>query len=458
MLMTLTALASPDGLSDATELGFLLHKNPGTLFERPLSFGTAHAFYPEATPSRCTLALWVALDPIRLVRGRADSVFQYVNDRPYVASSFLSVALSECFSTALAGRSKERPELVDQKLPLTVGLSALACDGGEALVRRLLEPLGYTVELANLPLDPRFPEWGESHLYSLTLTGLQTVHDLLSHLYVVLPALDNAKHYLIGDDEVEKLLRHGEGWLAIHPERELISRRYLRYKRSLLSEALLRLASLEETEATTTEDTPESAPKARLNDQRIEAILDHVRATQPPPERILDLGCGEGKTLRALRIAFPRVALTGMDVSSSALQIAARRLKTERDTHLTLLHGSLLYRDDRLTNHDLALLMEVIEHLDLGRLSALETTVFAHARPRRVLLTTPNAEYNMVWKSLPAGAFRHSDHRFEWTRAELQTWAERVATENGYRVAFEGIGDPDPDGRGSPTQLAIFDR
>ena len=102
--------------------------------------------------------------------------------------------------------------------------------------------------------------------------------------------------------------------------------------------------------------------------------------------------------------------------------------------------------------------MEVIEHLDPDRLSALEASVFGDAVPRRVLVTTPNAEYNAVWDSLPAGAFRHADHRFEWTRPQFQSWAERVAGQYGYHVTFDGIGDTDPAGRGTPTQLAHFSR
>src|SRR5690349_1303230 len=132
MLLTITCTAP-----DATDLGYLLHKNPGSLFERATAFGTARVFYPEATPERCA----------------AVPLAQYVSDRPYAPSSFLSVALGEVFSTALGGRSKERPERVDEKMPLTATLHAIDCDGGEDLIRRLWEPLGYAVAVERLPLD-----------------------------------------------------------------------------------------------------------------------------------------------------------------------------------------------------------------------------------------------------------------------------------------------------------------
>ena len=450
MILTLTTQAQPPSLTDSRDLGFLLHKNPSALFSRELTFGTAQVFYPEATPERTTVVLLVEVDPIRLVRGRADSLFQYVCDRPYAASSFLSVALSECFSTALSGRSKERPELARTPLILSATLAALACDAGEPLIRRLLEPLGYEVTLTRYELDSHFPQWGSSNLYTVTLTGEQTVHNLLSHLYVLIPALDNAKHYFVGEEEVEKLLRHGEGWLATHPERELIARRYLRYKRSLTTVAMERLSE-GEPESEQTEETLEIP--VRLNDQRVTEALEAVKSLTPPARTLIDLGCGEGTTLRALKSSFPSVALTGMDVSSSVLAIAERRLHG----NVPLLHGSLVYTDSRLQGFDMALLMEVIEHLDPERLTALESSVFGHAAPRRVFVTTPNAEYNALWPSLPAGKFRHGDHRFEWTRAEFQEWAQRVALTYGYTVVFGEVGQSDPN-HGAPTQSAIFDQ
>lgn len=462
MLLTITAHAS-EALPDAGALGFLLHKNPATIFEKALPFGTARVFWPEANTEKATCALTVEMDPVGLVRGRADSLFAYVSDRPYAASSFLSVAMAQCFATALGGRAKdEHAPLVKTPLSLSATLYALACDAGEALIRRLFEPLGWALTIERLPLDPTFPEWGEGELFTMTLTGEATAHDLLSHLYVLIPVLDNAKHYGIADDEVDKLLRHGEGWLAAHPERELIARRYLRYRHKLTQSALERLTEGEEkVEKTEGQEESFEAP-VRLNDRRIEAALKQVRALDPPAKVVIDLGCGEGRTLKALHEAGLGLSkLVGVDVSVSALQLASRRLRLERTPateRLTLLHGSLVYHDARLpVAPDVALLMEVIEHLDPWRLATLEEVVFGGIKPRRLIVTTPNAEYNALWPSLPAGKFRHSDHRFEWTRAEFSQWAERVASKFGYRVGFFSVGDEDP-AHGAPTQLGVFDR
>ncbi len=467
MLFTITCTAP-----DATDLGYLLHKNPSSLFERRTSFGTARVFYPEASPERCTAALLVEIDPVGLVRGsRGVTLAQYVSDRPYVPSSFLSVALGEVFGTALAGRSKDRPGRVGEKLPLSATLHTLDCDGGEGLIRRVWEPLGYAVTARRLALDARFPAWGESDLYAVTLEGQQTVRDLLTHVYVLVPVLDNAKHYAIGEDEVEKLLRRGEGWLSAHPEKDLIARRYLRYKRRLADAALARLADIEG--VPDAEEGEDAAPRdaaeqrletpVRLNDRRIAAAVETVRGLDPPARRVLDLGCGEGKTMEALLKNVPGLEhVAGMDASSFALERAARRLHLDRmgereRGRVSLFQGSLVYRDARLEGYDVALLTEVIEHLDAGRLPSLERVVWEHARPRRVLVTTPNAEYHALWPALPAGRFRHPDHRFEWTRAAFAAWANAVAARHGYAATFSGIGDEDPEGRGTPTQVAVLD-
>ncbi|HZT40722.1 MAG TPA: 3' terminal RNA ribose 2'-O-methyltransferase Hen1 [Chthonomonadaceae bacterium] len=467
MLLTITCEAG-----NATDLGYLLHKNPASVFSEKLWFGSVSVFYPEATPQRCEAALLLDVDPVVLSRGprRAAGLEPYVNDRPYVASSLLGVALAAAFSTAMNGRSKERPERVAEKMPLRASLPALSCIGGEELIARLFAPLGYEVTTERHPLDARFPAWGESRVYSLTLEGRQTVQDLLTHLYVLVPVLDNAKHYYVGADEVEKLLKRGERWLAEHPEKELIARRYLSYRKSLVRDALAQMPEVREDipesqeEQDERQEAQESAVEApiRLNDARMQAALAAVRALEPPARRVLDLGCGEGRLLELLLKERGLTEIVGVDVAAHTLERAARTLRLDslperQKARIRLLQGSLVYRDERFSGFDVALLVEVIEHLDPLRLPALEAVVFQHARPRRVVFTTPNREYNAHWPSLPAGRFRHRDHRFEWTRAEFRAWAEGVAARHGYTVAFSGIG-PEDAALGCPTQMAVFDR
>ena len=462
MLLTITNTQSP-----ATDLGYLLHKNPARLQTFDASFGKVHVFYPEATDARCTAALLLDVDPVGLVRRPkgGGTLDQYVNDRPYAASSFLSVAIAGVYGSALSGRSKERPALADAELPLEAFLPALPCRGGESFLRALFEPLGYEVEATPHQLDARFPDWGESPYYSVTLRARCRLQDLLGHLYVLVPVLDNAKHYWVSQDEVDKLLRHGEGWLASHPAKDQIVRRYLRRRWSLAREALSRLVEEEEPnleEADEARATEEAAVEERisLNEQRLGSVVAALRGTGA--RRVLDLGCGEGRLLQLLLKDPQFEEIAGLDISLRSLDAAESRLHLDRlapqqRERVKLLHGSLMYRDRRLAGYDAAAVVEVIEHLDPPRLSAFERVVFEFARPGAVVVTTPNSEYNVRFETLPAGSFRHRDHRFEWTRAELEAWAGGVAARHDYSVRFLPVGPVDPEA-GSPTQMAVFTR
>ncbi len=320
-----------------------------------------------------------------------------------------------------------------------------------------------------MPLDTEFPDWGDSRYIRLTLEAQElTLAEALRHLYVLLPVLDDAKHYWVSPDEVDKLLRVGDGWLAGHPERELITRRYLSHRWSLTRQAkerleLVRLAEADDSEVEDLDNAvePEAEEEERptpLAVRRREAILGVLRASGAA--RVLDLGCGQGQLVQALLKDPAFTEIVGVDVSMRALTIASRRLKLDRmgerqASRVTLLQGSLAYTDKRLKGYDAAVLSEVIEHLDLPRLPALEYAVFGAARPRTVCVTTPNVEYNVRWESLPAGHVRHGDHRFEWTREEFRGWGRTVAERHGYDVEFLPVGPDDPE-VGPPTQMAVF--
>lgn len=465
MLLTITTTHDP-----ATDLGYLLHKNPARCQEFELAFGKAYVFFPEAGKERCTVALLLDVDPVGMVRGRAGSMMsgpldQYVNDRPYAATSLLSVALIQIFGSACKGQSKERPALAETALPLSARLPALPCRrGGDVFLRKLFEPLGYVVEASRLPLDMKFPEWGESAYYDVTISRTTTLKDMLTHLYILVPVLDNTKHYYVGNDEVEKLLEKGAGWLASHPEKDAIAHRYLKYQPSLAREALVRLVEEEDptlAEDAKDEDASESPLEKQisLNDARLGAVLAALKGAGA--KRILDLGCGEGKLLRVLLKEKQFEQIVGMDVSIRSLEIANERLHLDNipihmKDRIKLMHGSLLYRDRRLEGFDAAAVVEVIEHLDEPRLAAAERVIFECAKPRSVVLTSPNREYNALWDLEKSGQkFRHPDHRFEWTRSEFQTWATGIAGRCGYKVTFLPVG-PEDAKLGPPTQMAVF--
>ena len=463
MLLTITTTRAP-----ATDLGYLLHKHPDRLKSFAVSAGEGHVFYPEATPERCTAALLLEVDPIALVRGPKNGsknpgaeLGQYVNDRPYAASSMLAVAIKEAFRTALTGRCDARPDLAAVRIPLIIRVPALRCRGGSTLASRVFAPLGWTVDARSQPLQPEY--LGDSPYLDLRLTGELRLADALNHLYVLLPVLDDAKHYWVSTEEVDKLIRAGGDWLAGHPEKELITRRYLSHQRTLTRSALARLAEADDTDpaeldnAVTEEDDDRDKPLAV---QRREAILSIIR--ESGAHRVGDFGCGAGVLTRYL-LAEPGIEhVTAVDVSARALQLAARHLKLDKmpdkqRERLRIFQSSLTYRDGRLAGLDAAVLMEVIEHLDPERVPALERVVLGEAAPGTVVVTTPNAEYNGHFATLEPGALRHRDHRFEWTRAEFRAWAEGAAAHHGYQVRFLPVGPEHPQD-GPPTQLAVFER
>ena len=462
MLLTISTKHHP-----ATDLGFLLHKHPDRLQSFDLTFGRAHVFYSDANEDSCQACLLLDVDPVRMVRGKGRGqnslLGHYVNDRPYVASSFMSVAISQVFRTAMAGRCKDRPDLASTPIPLTATVDVLPVRGGETVLHRIFEPLGYSVEAEPHPLDEDFPAWGESPYFSVAIQGTKTLAELLTHLYVLIPVFDNEKHYFVGEDELEKLLAKGGPWLAAHPEKELISRRYLKHRTGLYRQALARLVDEEdEAESLDAAERQEATLEKplSLNDQRHGAVLAALRASGA--RTVLDLGCGEGKLLRELLADAQFEQVVGMDVSVRCLEIAQQRLKLDRlddrqAARLQLLHGSLMYRDRRLVGFDAAAVVEVIEHLDPPRLSALERVLFQFAKPKTVVLTTPNREYNAMWETLPAGELRHPDHRFEWSRKEFQQWATRVGEQYGFSVRFLPVG-PEDEAVGSPAQMSVFER
>ncbi|MEY9994989.1 3' terminal RNA ribose 2'-O-methyltransferase Hen1 [Streptomyces sp. V4I8] len=477
MFLTITTTGTPE--RPATDLGFLLHKHPEKSQAFSTSYGKAHVLYPEAETERCTAALLLEVDAVALVRqgkgkgrgGAPDAALaQYVNDRPYAASSLLAVALSSVFSSAMRGVCNARPGLPAQARPLRIEVPSLPARGGAALVQRLFEPLGWAVTAEPVPLDVRFPEWGDSRYVRLVLESeALTLAEALRHLYVLLPVLDDAKHYWVASDEVDKLLRAGEGWLPDHPEQKVITSRYLSRRWSLTREAmerleLVRLAEADDSEVEDIDNAVEAEGETEekptpLAVQRRDAIITALKASGAA--RVLDLGCGQGQLVQALLKDPAFTEIVGVDVSMRALTIAGRRLKLDRmgerqASRVKLFQSSLAYTDNRLKGYDAAVLSEVIEHLDLPRLPALEYAVFGAARPRTVLVTTPNVEYNVRWESLPAGHVRHGDHRFEWTREEFRAWAEAVAERHGYGVEFVPVGPDDPE-VGPPTQMAVFE-
>jgi SAM-dependent methyltransferase len=466
--------------SPGDELSYLLFKHPGRVQAFDLAVGRAWVFYPRADAEATEAALLVDVDSAALARSKRFRVSgfelaHHVNDRAYAASSLLAVALGRVFRSAMAGSDPaDRPGAADRPRQLTIHLPSVRSRGGAPLVRQLFEPLGWAADAVE----------AVPTCVDLRLSGVARLSTALSQLYVLLPTLDDSKHYWVAEAEIDKVVRHGRDWLAEHPLRDRILFSYLARQRGYAADAAARLdgaAGLDGAAPTDGAGRPDGIARADgagrldgigggatgasldlapaqvpLAEQRIRYLVAKLRGLGA--KRVLDLGCGEGRLVRRL-LDEAQFEVVGADVSPGALDQAGRRLEKLADRQLrrvSLIQASATYRDERFRGFDAIIASEVVEHIDPDRLAAVERNLFQDARPGRVIVTTPNADYNRLY-GLARGRPRHPDHRFEWTRAEFQGWAERVGRLGGYRVEFDGIGPEDPD-LGQPTQVALFER
>lgn len=444
-------------------LGYLLHKNPERAQQFELNYGKAYVFYPEVSDERTTAALLLDIDPIDLARGKLGStdggLFDYVNDRPYAATSFLSSAIARVFGTAMSGKCEKRQALADTPISLTARIFSLKDNGDADLAARLFEPLGYTVTTERAVLDAQFPAWGDAPYVNLTIGGKVKLSELLNQIYVLIPVFDKQKHYYTSEDEIRKLLEHGEGWLATHPHKEVIAQRYLSVKRNFVQKALdILLDDPDEGSDRENGQAEEKEVRTPLNALRLDAVKNAVLASGASD--VIDLGCGECR-LTSLLLDEPQIKkITACDVSVSVLEKAALRLKPDKmpaykKDKLTLMQASLTYKDKRFEGYDCACVVEVIEHIEPTRLPAFERAVFEFAAPRTVIVTTPNKEYNARYDSMRENDLRHDDHRFEWTRGQFEAWTKHVCEAFGYTCEISAIGDEDAQ-VGSPTQMGVF--
>lgn len=453
MLLELTTTNNP-----ATDLGFLLHKHPDKLQTVELSVGKAHVFYTEATDNSCTACLLLDINPIELVRGdKGQNAFlqeHYVNDRPYTSNSFLSTALVKAFGSAINGTCHTKPELAKTAIPLKARIHSLKVDCDKAYINKLFEPVGYKVSYETIQLDSTFSDWGQSKVVNLQVEKTTTLKEFLSQLYVFMMVLDNNRHHWISGNDIDVLIRREENWLDNHPEKNWITKRYLKNLHTFTNQALLKLAN--EDELIEKQTLPER--KLNLHQQRLNKALDFLKLSGSAS--VLDIGCGEGKLLKLLLKEAQFKKIAGMDVSFRELQKAKENLYLDQASpamrdRIKVFQGSVTYKDGRLKNYDAATLVEVIEHLDEERLPAMEKVVFGFAKPSTVILTTPNAEYNVVFEKLQADTFRHDDHRFEWTRKEFADWCNKICVAFNYGVEIYPVGQEE-ENIGAPSQLAMF--
>lgn len=461
----------------ARDLSYLLQKHPENIVERGTTIVKTQCFFPRYDETNVEFVVTGSMNPIDLVRKeRMGQLDEYVNDRPYVASSYFVTAFREALSSALNGKCAEKPDLVSKVWDLSITVPAIRNppprnekDGtcSSEFLAALFTPLGWSVTTTRGHADDRFPEWGESHIVSVTLSGLFPLMTALRHLFILLPVVDKTKHHAVDLQEAQKLISKGEGWLETHPMKAAIIGRYLGYKKKLVDAATAGLEA-PETEEEIEEEEAEPAPAATeearfpsLHIQRHEAVIARMvfdGVFDGVTGSLCDLGCGEGRFIQHLydqaaeRKWIP-AKIVGVDPSRFALRWARRKLKSDS---VKLLQGSALFRDARLHGFDAMVAIEMIEHIDPERLPDFEQAVFGDYKPKRFYLTTPNREFNAVF-GIPDGELRHRDHRFEWTRDEFKDWCEHIFDQYNYTTEFFGVGQED-ETYGQPSQGVVFTR
>ncbi|WP_307473343.1 methyltransferase domain-containing protein [Cytobacillus purgationiresistens] len=424
-------------------LSHLLAKNPENLYERNHKGHIIRLFYDRFTDNEVEATIYAVPDPIVLTRDRANTydITHYINDREFAVSSIFLSFIRSALSTGLNGLPKdEYREWVDHEFDYTFSFGPVSTSLKEKELEGLFGPLGFELSFM-------YP-YGKGSPHYLVLKGKTTLQRGLRQLYVLIPVIDNYKHYYIDEKEREKLERYGEGWLSTHPQKSFIIQKALRFKELF--------AKMEESNI-----NPKPVPskdKVSLNVQRYERIIQIINAAEDK-ESIVDFGSGEGKLSTKLGFVNGVKEILAVEPSERETLKASKRFN-EAASHNQFnmpqtIWGSLFYYDERLKHKDVMILCEVIEHIDIDRLKKVMDTILGQYQPKLLIITTPNSEYNERYDL--GQHYRHEDHRFELTRTEFTSWCHERSHGYPYLCSISGIGDED-EKFGSPTQICVFER
>ncbi len=429
-------------------LSYLLAKNPNNRYERSNNGHLVRMFFSEFSDDNVEVTFFVTPDSIEMSRNSSETydITSYINDREFVVSSIFCTLIRSAIGTALNGKPKEEyASWVNHRFPFDIEFGPIASNLSDQEIVELFEPMGYKVRIAYGDADYQVKLKEKSTARYISLTGLVTLQNALRQLFVLIPVLDDYKHYYIDEKEVEKLQRYGEGWLENHSSRDFIMQKSIRFKE------LYSLVGMEE-------PLLPKGSKTRLNELRYQKIIEYIKCL-PDKEKVVDLGAGEGKL--SVQVGFVAGVKEILAVEPSEMErLKANKRFEEVDEKQnfitpTTMMGSLFYYDERLLGKDVMILCEVIEHIDQERLPKIMTTILQIYKPKALIITTPNKEYNQVYEL--EEAYRHNDHRFEWTRQEFKNWCNSQSRNVPYEVIFDGVGE-EHERYGHPTQLCMFRR
>lgn len=436
----------------ARMVSHLIAKNPHNLYERKEKGGLVRIVFTKNEEREVHILFFVTVDNMELTKNQTNfsSITHYINDRESAVSSIFCSVLRKAVGTALNGKPKDEfKEWVNYSFPLEITFGPLSTKLTNHELAGLFEPLGYelTIENGKVLLPASFAK--KSSAKFITLKANQTIQDCFRHLFVLIPVMDQYKHYYIDEKEVDKLKRYGEGWLSFHPKRNEI------IKESLIFSDLIEKSRLIESKPSKEKQAPLTKKKS-LNQWRYEKIIETVKGL-PHNSRIVDMGAGEGKLTAQLGFIRGIEELVAVEPSEREQLKAKKRIEAlvgKPDFLLpTFKWGSLFYYDSELEKKDIFILCEVIEHIDENRLGKIFDTIFTKYKPYHVIVTTPNQDYNAVYDMNEAK--RHSDHRFEWTQQQFKEWTKYWESHANYKAQIDGIGEY-VEGYGYPTQMVIF--
>jgi 3' terminal RNA ribose 2'-O-methyltransferase Hen1 len=435
--------------SGADVVSYLIAKNPNNPYERDEKGFKVRLVYPIFTEEEVQFVIYVKPDPIDLVRNSSDlfDITHYINDREFAVSSLFITTIRKALGTALNGKpDEEYLQWVGHEFDMELAFGPVATDLRDEEIADLFEPIGYKVEVKRGVSTLQ----EKSSARFVTLSGRHSIQSALKHVSILIPVIDNYKHYFLDERDIEQLDRYGEGWIENHPLKQLIVKRALRFN------ALITQSKYYEKKPYIRNQ--DEKQKVRLNDLRYEHILTYIK-TLPHKETIVDLGAGEGRLSVQLGYVEGVQEILSIEPSNKARIKAIERfeqvIKTDGYVKPQSLPGSLFYYDSRLQNKDIIILCEVIEHIEEDRLPKIFETILNDYRPKTLIVTTPNQEYNVVYEM--EEEIRHEDHRFEWTRPQFSESVNEWTQNTPYHVSMQGIGEEHPT-YGHPTQMAIFRR
>lgn len=436
----------------ANNLSYFFGKHPDNPFIRETKYGVVECKFLKYEENEAKVYFTFLPNGLSLIKeSDYKNLEDYINDREFSLSSIFLTNIRSSIGYVLSGGK----EGIEEPLSYSVSLSPISTKLPDHAIEELFAPLGYQVIISKIESDYEF-EINSGRVIDLQIEKEIDIVSLFKQIFVLIPVIDNYKHYQIDQNDADKLLRYGDGWLEHHPKKNLITNRFVGYKKSLANEVIQILDQKEQNQDDVVEVKTEPETKTPLGKLRYSAFSDKIRELDV--SSVVDMGAGEGRLLELFvqnenleEIFACEPTLRGIEKMKRLTEILHRKKKVKVEP--TILQSSLFYQDERLVGKDALVLCEVIEHIEIERIDDVLSNLLSFYQPTYLIFSTPNYEYNDVYGL--EGKFRHNDHRFEMTRNEFFDFANKHAIEQNYSLEIIGIGE-EHETLGFPTQMAIL--